>query len=255
MNPVAALSPVVVITLLVLAGIGALALICAALRVPSSSNPPKPQTPTPIKPDDPIILPAAQPAPKFRGFNFLKPIYDFGERIPLNPGEEAHGDAENCSAPSHGIADNDTGPYDVKVRAFVKRAENGTVTLLQMPVYNEDTGENVSGRWIKTEQSPNGKWGWKRLVLYALGQKPWKQTGSLVNCGEFVPLIVTEPTSAAPRACGYMPVCGSGGTQTVNTAQVVEITVECAIRNRFGVEDAAWRQTILAATSPCGGQA
>lgn len=200
-------------------------------------------------PDEPIVA-SVMPAPRFMGFRTDKQIYDFGERIILNTGPEDHGDRSSCSAQSHGIVDNGSGPYLVRVRAYV------TATRQQIPVYVPETGEECTGAWVTTDKNPNGKMGFRQVILYALGKKPWAHTGSLENCDVFVPINVEvrpEGQIIAPQSCGRTPCAGADGVQPVKVAGVVSITLEETTKNRFGVESEPHTQQILAATSPCGG--
>jgi len=241
----------VVWALVIIGGIGVVAWLRGMWRSVTATGTPTPSgapsgLPEPAKP----IVANVTPAPRFMGFRIDKQIYDFGERIILNTGPEDHGNALSCAAQSHGIVDNGSGPYQVRVRAYV------TATRVQIPVYVPETGEECSGAWLTTDKSPNGKMGFRQVMLYALGKKPWQQTGSLENCDVFVPVDVgvkLEGQEATPRACGRTPCANADGVQPVNVAGVVSITLEETTRNRFGVESEPHTQQILAATSPCGG--
>ncbi len=174
-------------------------------------------TPTPQPTPEPAPLPAA---PKFLGFLFLKDVYDEGERLTLNTGEECHGVGPNCNAQSHGIVDNGTGPYKVKIRAM--RADNGE----GMPVYGYDGGPRVDGNWVDSGF----------FDIYLLAKRPYGQIGTGMPCNEFI-----------PRDCDPAPVPAPAPAP----ARSVGVVVECVVMNAAGMTSAAYRQTVKVQLSAC----
>jgi len=182
----------------------------------------KPQ-PQPVP--QPVPGPAPLPAPpKVMGFLFLKDVYQEGEPMTVNTVEECHGDGAGCSAQSHGIVDNGTGPYKVKMRAM--RADTGAA----MPVYVHDGGPRVDGNWVDSGF----------FDIYLLSKRPYNQIGTGMPCNEFIPRV-------EGKACDTVPTPAPAPVPGKN----IGVVIECAVMNAAGATAAAYRQTVQVQQSVC----
>lgn len=181
---------------------------------------PRPRpTPAPTPTPNPPTPPTPQPAPRFMGFLFLKGTFGKGERVPLNTGKESHGTGGDCSAQTHGIVDNGTGPYLV----------NLTCTRL-------DTGEQfavytANDALLGTSLVPSGF-----FYTYPLGQRPW----------------LRALKHAVLRISGCDPV--PTPPQPVLIFPTTDVRVAVRIQNRYG-EETAWGQVIKVETTTCSPKA
>lgn len=189
---------------------------------------PTPVTPTPATPTVPA---GPRPAPKFLGFLLTKSWYGFGEQLILNTMPEVHGCDQGTGAPTvrTGIEDNGSGPYSVRLRAYVKD------TGVEMPIYTTASDhvayQECAGKWM-----PSGM-----FKVYLLGKCPYIN-GALSNCNEFIPLDEYNLTTkgakaktAAPRACGNGGSGDGGSSVTYPTKPTTVVRIQLMIRNADGV--------------------
>lgn len=202
-------------------------LLYLAVRPKKPAKPPA-DTTVPTTPDE--QLPAA---PSFLGWNLGKDLFAFGERILLNVGPEFHGNESDCNAQSHGLVDNLSGPYLCRLRAW------GKDTLLSIPIYGYDGGARCDGSWMPVR---NGVF----YEMYAFGQRPYNNTGSLDSCNVFVPY---DEAAATPKACPTSPALPPSATAP--NIPVGEIVLEVQFQNRFGVPGAPYRSIIRAQSASC----
>lgn len=186
---------------------------------------------TPVTPTTPTVPAGPRPAPTFLGFLLTKSWYGFGEQLFLNTMTEVHGCDQGTGAPTvvTGIKDNGSGPYDVRLRAYVKE------TGAEMPVYTTGSDHvaytEVSGKWV-----PSGM-----FKVYLLGKCPYIN-GALSNCNEFIPLDEYNLTTkgakaktAASRACGCGGNGDGGSTVTYPTKPTTVVRIQLMVRNADGV--------------------
>lgn len=194
-----------------------------------STKPTKPNTPD-VKPDEPIPL----PAPSYHGFLSLKPLYQKGERLIFQTTRQV----TQCGADvvSYGIDENNTGPYGVLLRAYVK--ETGET----MPIYIHDGGAQCDGQWV-----PSGV-----FDVYLMGRRPYEQIGSVVGCTKFIPykveLPVYVPAHGAAKGCNPpqpVPV-----PQPV-PGKTVEVVIEVSVMNQYGSTSGPYSQVVMVDTTGC----
>jgi hypothetical protein len=175
MNPVATLSAPAGIVLLICAGIGAIALISAAIRAPS---PAKPQTTTPAKTDAPIIAPPITKAPRLLFILGLSALWK-------NPFQEGSWEKFSTTSETHecgkiecGLVKDGTEPHQVMISATVR--ETGSL----QPIYRADTDELCNDQRV-----PSGSFYW-----YPGSRRQWlrKTTG---GCN---PVVTEYPTGELP---------------------------------------------------------
>jgi len=217
-----------------LAAIGVIALIVFGNRKTK---------PTPVTPTTPVA-PALRPAPKFRGFLLTKQWYGFGEQLFLNTREEVHGCDAGSGAPTvkTGIEDNGSGPYLVRLRAYVKD------TGAEMPVYTTASDhvayQECSGKWM-----PSGA-----FKVYLLGRCPYT-LGVASNCNEFIPLDEYNATKSAKakkaKACGCGGNGDGGSTVTYPTKPTTVVRIELMVKNADGVIGDTHEFDIIVETRSC----
>jgi len=200
-------------------------------------------------PAQPPKEPAKRPAPDYLGsLGLQEPWYGFGQRIVASFGPETHGCTPGVGAPkqTHGIVDNETGPYYVRMSATDMR------TGAQMRVYLFDSiaGAEVTGQWVRLTDRV------RALCFYALGKRPWGAIGSLVGCNKFVPIdeyagLVTEPVAGEeaikPLACNPGPSPSTPNPSKPTTT----VRVEVQVRNADGAESIVYQYNLVVETSSC----